>query len=239
MRGEAEAPADMGERPETALPQAFQRRKSKVKKGEALWLMSFSDMSLILMSFFVLQLAYSTPNKRKYDDLSKALKHQEAKATVPAPKNLTQISRRVRRLIKTEGLEQVAEVSLVEGGLRVEFRDQTLFAPGSADPNPAYAKTVGLVLSAMAHDAGDYHFVFAGYTDDLPIRRGPYRSNWELSAARGIALLQSFKARGISEDRMSVQAYAQTHPKVPVQGLHGQALKRARAANRRVVIRLE
>jgi chemotaxis protein MotB len=94
-------------------------------------------------------------------------------------------------------------------------------------------------MGAIARAPGKYRLVFEGHTDDVPVRGGPFQSNWDLSAARGISLLESFKKRGIEEDRMSVLAFAHTRPKVPFEGLKGKALQKARAANRRVVIRIE
>ena len=124
-------------------------------------------------------------------------------------------------------------------GLNIEFRDQLIFNPGYSELNPQAKVQVGVVLNAIASAPGDYRLIFEGHTDDLPVGKGKYQSNWELSSARGIALVNTFKARGVTENRMTVHAYAQTKPKVPIKGLSGEALKKARAINRRVVIRLE
>ena len=211
------------------------KRKSSVKKGEGLWLMSFSDMSLILMSFFILQLAFSSPDRRKYDNLSSAINKSENKNE----DNLQTISEKVRRVIKAKNLEEVAEVSYDVNGLAVEFRDKSLFAAGSAAPNPRTAPVVNEIMKVLATAPADYKLIFEGHTDDVPISSKKFRSNWELSAARGIALLNDFKVRGVTETRMAVRAFAQTKPKVLLSGLKGAALDNARAANRRVVIRLE
>jgi chemotaxis protein MotB len=193
------------------------------------------------MSFFVLQLSFSTPDKRKYDNLSSAIKEQQAPSAAAAVKqeNLATLSDKVRQVIKQKNLSSVAEVSLDVDGLAVEFKDQSLFAPGSAEPNPAYAKTLDQVLAVIAKSPGEYKLIIEGHTDDVPVAGGRYASNWELSSARGIALLSAFRARGVSEKRMAVEAFAHTRPKVPVADLTGDALRKARAANRRVVIRLQ
>ncbi len=57
-------------------------KKSKVKKSEALWLTSFSDLSLLLMCFFIMQLAYSNPDKRKYDNVKSAMHSMQAKKSI-------------------------------------------------------------------------------------------------------------------------------------------------------------
>ena len=211
------------------------KRKSSVKKGEGLWLMSFSDMSLILMSFFILQLAFSSPDRRKYDNLNSAINKDISKNQ----DNLQTISEKVKRVIKAKNLEEVAEVTYDVDGLAVEFRDKSLFAAGSAAPNPRTAPVVNEIMKVLATAPADYKLIFEGHTDDVPIASKKFQSNWELSAARGIALLNDFKVRGVTEARMAVRAFAQTKPKVPLKGLKGATLDNARAANRRVVIRLE
>ena len=221
------------------------RKKSRVHKGEGLWLMSFSDMSLILMSFFVLQLAYSTPDKHKYDNLSTAIKEQQQTAKkdkdakAVAVENLKTLSEKIRRLIKEKKIDDVATVSEDLMGLSIEFRDQLIFNPGSSELNPSAKQKAGVVLKAIASAPGEYRLIFEGHTDDEPVGRGRYNSNWELSSARGIALVNAFKAQGVSESRMTLHAYAQTRPKINPKGLSGEALLRARAINRRVVIRIE
>ena len=215
------------------------RNKTKVHKGEGLWLMSFSDMSLILMSFFILQLSFSTPDKHKYDNLNSAIKDQQAKAGAAPQENLQTMSEKIKKIIHKKKLDNVAEVKFDVNGLQIEFKDQTLFDVGSAAPNPKNAKIVGEVLATIAKAPGEYKLVFEGHTDDLPVTSGKFRSNWDLAAARGIALLDSFKGRGVDEKRMSVLAFAHTRPKVEYAGLTGEALAKARGANRRVVIRLE
>jgi|LauGreDrversion4_2_1035121.scaffolds.fasta_scaffold12193_4 chemotaxis protein MotB len=219
------------------------RKKSRVHKGEGLWLMSFSDMSLILMSFFVLQLAYSTPDKHKYDNLSSAIKEQNTNKDPNAKEvpivNLKTLSDKIRNLIKQKNLDSVASVNSDIMGLSIEFRDQLIFNPGSSELNPVAKQQVGVVLEAIATAPGEYRLIFEGHTDDVPVGKGRYSSNWELSSSRGIALVNTFKARGVNENRMTVHAYAHTRPKVSTKGLTGEALKRARSINRRVVVRIE
>lgn len=217
-------------------PMEMSRKRSKVDKGEGLWLMSFSDMSLILMSFFILQLAFSTPDKRKYENVAEALDKQQDK---PQQENLAAIERKLKTAIKAKKLDKFTEVTSDIHGLSVEFKDNALFATGSADVNAQAATTLEGVLDVIANTPGRYRLVIEGHTDDAPITSGKFRSNWDLASLRGIALVQSFKARGVKDARMSVSSYAQTRPKVPYSGLKGEALKKARAANRRVVIRIE
>ena len=52
-----------------------------------------------------------------------------------------------------------------------------------------------------------------GHTDSIPIHNSRFRSNWELSAARSIALAGTCSPRiGVSRKRLSIAGYADTDP---------------------------
>jgi chemotaxis protein MotB len=52
-----------------------------------------------------------------------------------------------------------------------------------------------------------------GHTDSVPIHNSRFRSNWELSAARSIALLTLLTDEyGVSHERISIAGYADTTP---------------------------
>jgi chemotaxis protein MotB len=69
-----------------------------------------------------------------------------------------------------------------------------------------------------------------GHTDDAPIHTTAYASNWELSTARAVRVVQMLVDEGIAPWRLSAAGYAEFHPRVP----NETALARAR--NRRVDI---
>lgn len=215
------------------VPPPTLRKKIKVEKGEGLWLMSFSDMSLILMSFFILQLSFSTPDKRKYENVA------EAMGTPKTSQNLKAIENELKAAINEQKLSHAVQVQSTVDGLVIELKDQILFESGVATISPKQLPTVDRVLGIIAKTQGRYKVIVEGHTDDVPIKKGNFSSNWELSAARGISLLHSFRERGLAEEQIAIVARAQTQPKVAVTGLKGEALRKARAANRRVVIRIE
>jgi chemotaxis protein MotB len=68
-----------------------------------------------------------------------------------------------------------------------------------------------------------------GHTDSQPIHNSRFRSNWELSAARSIAMLELLRQKfGIAPERMSVAGYAENAP------VDSNATDEGRARNRRV-----
>ena len=212
------------------------RKRFQRKKEDGLWLMSFSDMSMILISFFILQLSFSTMNQQKADIIREAIQSNKFAAKKDS---LTAVSTRIENEIKRLQIDKNATVKLDPTGITVEFKDGLLFSTGSADSNPQFTAVISQVMKVIASAPNLYKLKIEGHTDDVPIKSIKYASNWELSAARGISLMRMFASRGVEEQRMSVQAFAHTQPKRPVVGLSGADLDQARAANRRVVIRIE
>jgi chemotaxis protein MotB len=70
-----------------------------------------------------------------------------------------------------------------------------------------------------------------GHTDSVPINTPRFQSNWELSAARGIAMLRALNENyGVARSRMAVVGYADT------QSLESNESEEGRRKNRRVDI---
>jgi chemotaxis protein MotB len=121
------------------------------------------------------------------------------------------------------------EVRLDPRGLVVSLR-QAAFFPSGGDEVAAsgfasiekIAKTIGELPNPVRLE---------GHTDSIPIHNERFRSNWELSAARSIAMLELLSGKyGIPKDRFSVAGYAETKPTDSNDSAEG------RAHNRRVDI---
>jgi chemotaxis protein MotB len=54
-----------------------------------------------------------------------------------------------------------------------------------------------------------------GHTDKVPISSVRYASNWDLSAARAISVLEFLLAEGVPPERLSANAFGEFHPLDP------------------------
>lgn len=198
--------------------------------------MSFSDMSISLLAFFVLLLSMSTLDKSKYDNLTEGMSAKEVQGN---RNNLTSLADALRQKIQADGLQDFTDVVLDIEGLRIEIKNNLLFQPGSADPAPQFAAQVGALLKILASAHEKYQMTIEGHTDDSPlVGSNKFKDNWELSAARGFAILHELERNKIATQRLSVLALAHGKPKVPIAGLKGKHLENARATNRRVVVHI-
>ena len=66
----------------------------------------------------------------------------------------------------------------------------------------------------------------SGHTDNVPIRNGLYRSNWELSAARAATIGHRLLDAGLAPERLMVSGHADTQPRVPNDTAANRALNR-------------
>jgi chemotaxis protein MotB len=102
-------------------------------------------------------------------------------------------------------------LKLERRGLIVSFREAAFFASGDDAVNPAGLPTIAKVADEVRRLPNPLRI--EGHTDSVPIHNGRFRSNWELSAARAIAVMELLRQRfGIPEERMSVGGYAENAP---------------------------
>jgi chemotaxis protein MotB len=96
-------------------------------------------------------------------------------------------------------------------GLIVSLREAAFFASGDDAVDPGSAA----ILAKIAAEAQGMSnpMRLEGHTDAIPIHNGRFRSNWELSSARAIAMMELLRERfHLPAARMSVAGYADNAP---------------------------
>lgn len=135
----------------------------------------------------------------------------------------------LKRTLEAQGLKVTREGA----NLVVTMVDRILFESGKATLRTDAKNMLRGVAGALQRNYPDRVIRVEGHTDDRPIKksRDKYATNWELSAARALAVLHFLKSEaGIPESNMYAAAYADTKP--AEQGTS----ETARAQNRRVQI---
>lgn len=129
---------------------------------------------------------------------------------------------------KDPNLSQNITISLQSDGIHINLKSNILFATGSADLNDQ-AKNALNTLSPSLKILSQNPVVIAGYTDNVPFQggSGQYHSNWELSSARAINVMQFYvNNQTLNESNVSIQAYAENKPRASNSTPAGQALNR-------------
>ena len=123
-------------------------------------------------------------------------------------------------------------------GDRFVFESSVLFESAKADVSPAGQQSLddlaAAVIDLEREIPPDIPWILRidGHTDKHPISGGAFKSNWELSAARAIAVVQYLISKGIPPDRLAAAGFGEFQPIDP--GEDEQALAR----NRRIELKL-
>ena len=209
--------------------------------GAPLWIVTYSDMVTLLLTFFVMIVAMSEVEVKKFkaalsyfQGRTGVLTHDAIQSTTPQPlvteESVEQAERYETLLeyLEENGLQDNVQVDLTDKGLHLVISDSVMFDTGEAELIEP-ARTVLRLVAGMVDEKVEA-MVVEGHTDNRPIHTGRYPSNWELSTARAASvvrfLLEQENARGPS--RYVVIGYGEHHP------VETNETPKGRAANRRV-----
>jgi chemotaxis protein MotB len=124
------------------------------------------------------------------------------------------------------------EMHLEPRGLVLSLRQATFFPSGGDTIDPKTYPIVEKIAQTMRELPNSVRL--EGHTDSVPIHTARFHSNWELSAARSIGMMELLSDRfEIPRQRMAIAGYADTAPLDSNDTQEGRAHNR-RAHNRRV-----
>jgi chemotaxis protein MotB len=103
------------------------------------------------------------------------------------------------------------EIHLEPRGVVISLHQAAFFASGEAAVSrdtDAILNKIGDLIRGLPN-----RVILEGHTDTVPIHNSRFASNWELSAARSIAMLDVLTAREhVPAGRLSIAGYADTAP---------------------------
>src|SRR5688572_13714998 len=249
------------------------------RSGSPPWLMTFADLMVLLMSFFVLMLSFSEMDPEKFRVMSGSLteefgvqsevtaanspagtstEQREFSPAIPEPTDENEVRQhtvesnqstldlalelRARELEAQElaAADQAQELRAVfqqeiddgkllirqEGSnVVIQLLEKDSFPSGSAELEPSSLATLATIGELVGGMTGA--ITVSGHTDNVPVRAGgPYRSNWELSAARAASVGHELLAAGLDPARLMVSGHADTQPRAANDTAANRALNR-------------
>jgi chemotaxis protein MotB len=139
-------------------------------------------------------------------------------STAPPPtsaNNLAHLAAEIHSALAAHGLLSAVNITLTADQLKIRLlADRTFFATNSDALSAKGAAVVDTVGGVLVRD--DNVVDVNGYTDSTPVTGGPFYSNYMLSAARAVSVVERFVHQdGIAEGRLQATAFGSTHPAVP------------------------
>ena len=160
---------------------------------------------------------------------------EKVKQPSPTPNPLPQVAELLPSLnfltgeLQSEIKSGKIELRLEPRGLIVSLKQAAFFPSAGDTVDPASYPSLQKVATVLRDLPNNVRL--EGHTDSVPIHTARFRNNWELSAARSIAMLNVLTDKfQLSAERFSVAGYADTAP------VASNDTEEGRARNRRVDI---
>ena len=143
---------------------------------------------------------------------------------------LTELEKAKRDLensLSQELKDYKAKLEMTERGLVLTFLDEIFFDSGKDVIRQDAYPTLQKVTEILNRDVADSKVAIEGHTDNEPIKHSGWKSNWELSSARALAVLHNFVDKGkVDPHRVSAIAYGEFHALMPNDSPQGQQQNR-------------
>lgn len=178
-----------------------------------LWLITFTDVMALMLTFFVLLYAMSEPQVEKWQQLSISLgaspNQFDGKAFEAASQDVVSIDKiSTRRALDLGYLESVIEKLLIQEKIQnvtlirnqerliISLPSELLFESGRADMQSQGKALLFPLAGVLARVKNK--LVVVGHADPSPIRgaNAQYNNNWELSLARSVSVAQELTDLG-------------------------------------------
>ncbi|MGI2750050.1 OmpA family protein [Bacillus cytotoxicus] len=216
------------------------------QKGSPRWMTTFTDLTMLLLTFFVLLVATSKQDTaklskmlEKFSDAGQVdaqvmentipdISHEKNSEKVSSKKRMDDLYKKLKGYVTDNGIQEV-QVYREDTGVSIVIVDNLIFDTGDANVKPE-AKEIISRLAGFFQSVPN-PIVVEGHTDSRPIHNEKFPSNWELSSARAANMIHHLiEVYDIDAKRLAAVGYADTKPVAPNDSPDNWA------KNRRVVI---
>jgi chemotaxis protein MotB len=204
------------------------------------WLLPYADFITLLFAVFVMMYAME-----KARDKQRIVQVQQQPAAVvppsavsvplpspppsPPPSEDRSLLGDLRTNLDVESQEGFLSLSADLRGVVIALNDRTLFKPGEARIRASAERSFDTIASVLSRYPN--RILLEGHTDSVPIHNARFRSNWELSTARSMAVMELLeRIANMPASRFSIGGAADNSP------VTADSTEPGRARNRRVEI---
>ncbi len=221
------------------------------------WLITFADMSLLLLTFFILLFSLSSLDTQRFGEFSDAIRQNlgtqsvkdksgkaveavDDEATLDAVRLQRELLERqqqafdsMRTYLNQKNLDGKVGAVFDNGVITLRLPGDVMFRPGEIELTDEAKKILPNIREMLTKQSGQTINI-RGYTDDLPPPRGSrFKDNWEISSLRAVTVLRYMLGAGIEAKRLTATGLADMYPLFP------NTTEENRATNRRVEFVLE
>lgn len=216
------------------------RRTPKEEPEDEGWLITFADMAVLLMCFFLLMYALTMMTPQTVANIAKSLRDTGFyDASRPQHDPISDVKKQIVEGIGKRGYDAYMPTYEVPEGMAIEFAASDLFEGNGAKFKSTALPMLSIVagnINAIAKE--DIIVEVEGYTDDSLPDDAQYPTNWELSAARAANVVRYFTSEQFPASKLRVVALGDAYPKAANRDAAGNPIPANQNLNRRVVVRI-
>lgn len=235
----------------------FDTELEESSEGDKDWMVTFTDMCLLLLIFFILLFSMSTLDDVRFKEsfysvrmaLGDVMGGTLGTDRVPTEdlgmfidqamlhRQIVENQRRIfsdfRFFQNTQGLEGLVGAVIDEGTITLRVQGEVLFGVGQVSLTDQGRRVIAELKDFFARYS-DQTINIRGFTDDIQPGEGDrFRDNWEISALRAVNVLRYLVELGVEPTRLTSTGLADMYP------LYPNTTDENRSRNRRVEFVLE
>jgi chemotaxis protein MotB len=204
-----------------------------------IWLIIFSDITTNLMLFFLMLFAMT---RMTVADKQMVVAGMESTVINKSARDQVELERQAKKQREEEAIKRLqlavsegrlagkATIAVTDKTVKIALNPESFFSIGSAKLNPGTINVLENLVGLIESFPND--IIIEGHTDPTPVRGGAYHSNWELSIARAVGVVDFFTSKGLDPKQLIAAGYGEFHPAYPNDS------ESNRARNRRIEITL-
>jgi chemotaxis protein MotB len=228
------------------------KRREDIAEGQAVdssaWMVTFADLIMLLLTFFVLLLSMSSMDRKKLKEIILHVREAAGLLEFSGSRGITDLATFIKRHRKEKEtyfmidrdllrylfmpsmesdrkMEEIIDIIDDERGIVISFQEDIMFDPGEATLKKEAFPVLDSIAKAIGSSPND--ILIMGHTDNVPVQGKLYESKWELSSYRGLSVLEYFlKEKGLLPSRFSVGGYGPSRPLYPNDTPENRALNR-------------
>lgn len=219
------------------------------------WLITFSDLVLLMLVFFILLFSVSTVDKERFARSFHSLQNeltgkdkyssrtQDASEISASVIDTARLQRQIieqqeklfteiRTYLTEAGKSDNIAATFDNGIITLRLPTDVLFEPGEVELSPAAQDGLATVADILIKNKNQ-DVNIKGYTDDVEPTGGRFRDLWEISSLRAVNVLRHLMGMGIESSRLTATGLASMNP------LYPNDTEENKARNRRIEFILE
>ncbi len=229
MAQENESSSEAQKEIELIRPSKPKKKKKEKSLDPNMWMVTFSDLITLMMTFFVLLFSFNEPNPKHLEAISSNAPglFNLSESAVTQPISVLRANSLVRENLEiflSENSVRNVEIVQTDEGLILTLPADIIFEQNSDRIGQQAIQTIGKIASFLNKTGHDIRI--EGHTDNNFTPSPQFPDVWEMSQSRAYNVLQAMLKTGVAPDRLSLVGKGASQPKVSNATPQGQRVNR-------------